>query len=332
MAPAGRDFRAQIGAARREERLLYQLTGELGSSLNLPETLSAFDSRLKDLIGYRCMALYQARENRLSPAYVNGESAQVFCALEIPFGEGPSGVAALTRQPVLNGNPWADAAHGRASSDTAAMRSTLAIPLESGGEVIAVLALYHTAPDAFGSEDVRILLALRGKLAVAAEHALHQERADQLAAVDALTGLPNRRALFQRLDAELARCRRSHSTLGLVVFEIDGFPRNGGPTGAGAARRLWKDIASHLRRICREDDCVARMGEGFVLALGSFSPRDLPEKRRLIESILAELAPADAGARPLVPRIGAAYYPDDGAYAEDLLATADLRLNGFRQD
>jgi diguanylate cyclase (GGDEF)-like protein/putative nucleotidyltransferase with HDIG domain len=329
--PQGRDFRAAIAGARREERLLYQLTGELGSSLSLPDTLSAFDSRLKDLVGYACMALYQVRENRLLPAYVNGEGAQMFCSLEIPFGEGPSGVAALTRQPVLNGNPWADAAHGQASSDSAALGSTLAIPLEWGGEAIAVLSLYHTAPEAFGSEDLRILLALAGKLAVAVEHALHEERAGQLAAVDALTGLPNRRALFQRLDAELARCRRSHGTLGLVVFELDGLPRNGGRNGAAAARRLWKDIASRLRQICREDDCVARMGEGFVLVLGSFSARDLPEKRRLIESILAELAPAAAGARPLVPRIGAAYYPDDGAYAEDLLATADLRLNGARQ-
>ena len=331
LAPAGRDFRTPIAAARREERLLCQLTGELGNSLSLADTLSAFDRRLKDLIDYRCMAVYQVREDRLSPAYVNGEGAQVFCSLGIPFGEGPSGVAALTRRPVLNGNPCADAAHGQASGDSAGMRSTLAIPLESGGDVIAVVALYHTAPDAFGSEDLRILLAVRGKLSLAVEHALHEECADQLAAVDALTGLLNRRALFQRLDAELARCRRSHATLALVVFEIDGFPQMYGQNGAVAARRLWKDIAGGLRRICREDDCVARMGEGFVLALGNFSARDLPEKRRLIESILAELAPADTGARPLVPRIGAAYYPDDGAYAEDLLATADLRLNAARR-
>jgi hypothetical protein len=44
-------FRDAIGAARREDRLLCQLTGELGSSLSLPETLSACDGRLKDLIG-----------------------------------------------------------------------------------------------------------------------------------------------------------------------------------------------------------------------------------------------------------------------------------------
>jgi GGDEF domain-containing protein len=89
-----------------------------------------------------------------------------------------------------------------------------------------------------------------------------------------------------------------------------------------AAQRLCKAIASGLRRMCREDDCVARMGEGFALALGGFSARDLPDKRHLIESMLAELAPSDA----LAARIGAAYYPDDGAYAEDLLTCADRRL------
>jgi diguanylate cyclase (GGDEF)-like protein/putative nucleotidyltransferase with HDIG domain len=327
-APPGRDFRAAIIAARREERLLYQLTGELGSSLNLPETLTAFDSRLKELIGYDCIAVYQVQENRLWPAYVNGESAQVFCSLEIPCGEGPSGVAAATRRPVRNGNPWADAAHGQASDDTTRLHSTLAIPLESAGEVIAVLALYRAAPDAFGSEDLRILLAIRGKLAMAVERALHEERIDRLAVVDTLTGLPNRRALFQRLDAELARCRRNSSTLALLVCEIEGLPRIHSQSGAAAAHRLCKAIASGLRGICREDDCVARMGEGFVLALGGFAARDLPEKRQRIEAMLNELAPPDCSSRPLVPRIGAAYYPDDGAYAEDLLACADLRLDG----
>jgi diguanylate cyclase (GGDEF)-like protein len=335
-APPGRDFRAAIGSARREERLVHQLTAELGSSLSLPETLTGFDHRLKELIAYRCMAFYRVRENLLSPAYVNGEGAQLFCSIEIPLGEGPSGVAALTRQPVLNGNAWADAAHGRAAADSAAMHSTLAIPLESGAETIAVLALYHTAEDAFGGEDLRILLSLRDRLTLAVVHALHQESADQLATVDPLTGLPNRRALFQRLDAELARCRRGGGTLALLVLEIDGFPRIYRQSSAAAARLLWKEVASRLRGICREEDCVARMGEGFVLAFGSFSARDLPEKLRLIEALLVDLSPAGAGALPLAPlpltsRIGAAYYPVDGATADDLLACADLRLNGARQ-
>jgi diguanylate cyclase (GGDEF)-like protein/putative nucleotidyltransferase with HDIG domain len=319
-ASEGPDFRAGIGAARREERLLCQLTGQLGNSLRLPETLSAFDSHLRELISYHAIAVYRVLENRLTPAYVNGDDAQLFCAVEIPCGEGPSGMAAATGEPVVNGDPGADAAHAGAGCEPTTLHSALTLPLESRGEPIAVLALYHAAPEAFGSQDLRILLTVRDKLALAVEHAVRQEQADQLAAVDTLTGLPNRRALFQRLDAELARCRRNRATLALLVCEIDGLRQWGAP----AARRLSKDIASGLRRICREEDCVARMGEGFVLALGGFSARDLPEKRRLIESLLAELAPPES----LVPRIGAAYHPGDGDYAEDLLACADLRLNG----
>ena len=192
-----RDFCSAIGAAWREDRLLSQLNSELGSSLSLPETLSACDGRLRELIGYDAIVLYEVRENRLSPVYVRGHNAQLFGSFDIANGEGPSGVAAATRRAVLNGEPRAGA--------------VLAVPLESSGEssgqAIAVLALCHQARDAFGSEDLRILLAIREKLALAVEHALQHERTDRLTAVDTATGLPNRRALFQRLDADLARCR-----------------------------------------------------------------------------------------------------------------------------
>jgi diguanylate cyclase (GGDEF)-like protein len=322
------DFRAAIGAARREERVLCQLTAGLGDSLSLPETISGLDSHLRNLIAYDCIAVYQVQENRLFPAYVNGANAQLFCSLEIPWGEGPSGIAAATREAVLNGDPVADTAHSQVVPGATTLRSTLAIPLEWDGEPIAVLTLYHAAPDAYDGEDLRVLQAIRAKLASAVYHALQQERADSVASVDTLTGLPNRRALFGRLDAELARCRRNRATMALLVCEIDGLFRIQRQSGAAASNRLCKAIALGLRQIFREDDCVARMGESFVVALGGFSAHDLPEKRYLIESLLVGLAPSAADACPLVPRIGAAYYPYDGSYAEDLLACADLRLNG----
>jgi GGDEF domain-containing protein len=295
------DFRAAIATARREDRLLNQLNIELGSSLSLPETLSACDGRLRELIGYDAIVLYEVRENRLSPVYVRGHNAQLFGSFDIANGEGPSGVAAATRRAVLNGEPRAGAV----------LSVSLESSGESGGEAIAVLALCHQARDAFGSEDLRILLAIREKLALAVEHALQHERTDRLTAVDTATGLPNRRALFQRLDADLARCRRNRATLAVLVCEIDGLPP-----------RLCGVVASELRRICREDDCVARMDEGFVLVLGGFLARDLPEKRHAIECMLAKLAPSES----LAARIGAAYYPEDGDYAEDLLTSADQRL------
>jgi len=61
--------------------------------------------------------------------------------------------------------------------------------------------------------------------------------------------------------------------------------------------------------------------------LGSFGKRHLAEKIRRIEALMAELGPAAGGGPPPAVNVGAAFYPDDGGYAEDLLATADARMN-----
>ena len=97
--------------------------------------------------------------------------------------------------------------------------------------------------------------------------------------------------------------------------------------GSQACESLTQSIAAGLRRICREEDCVARLENEFVLVLGGLQARDLEEKRKLIESVLAEIGAVDFGAHALAPRLGAAFYPEDGGYAEDLLAAAGSRLN-----
>lgn len=75
-------------------------------------------------------------------------------------------------------------------------------------------------------------------------------------------------------------------------------------------------FAAALRRSCREEDFVARMGDRFVLVLTNFRERHLAEKGKQIEQL--------AGSEV---KIGAAFSPGDGAYADDLLAAADARMN-----
>ena len=111
-----RDFRAAIGAARREDRLLSQLNSELGSSLSLPETLSAFDGRLRDLIGYDCYRALCRCGRTGSRRCTSGAERPALRLDRHSVGEGPSGVAAATRRPVLNGDPRADAVVPPASS------------------------------------------------------------------------------------------------------------------------------------------------------------------------------------------------------------------------
>jgi diguanylate cyclase (GGDEF)-like protein len=171
---------------------------------------------------------------------------------------------------------------------------------------------------------------VRAKLARAMENALKHERAEQVSAVDPLTALSNGRGLFLRLDAELARCRRNHAGLAVVVCHVAGLKQVQQRFGPLACAPLHQSIASGLRGICREDDCIARLEDEFVLVLGGFQASDLEEKRKLIESLLDQIGDADLGARVLAPRLGAAFFPEDGSYAEDLLATAGSRLNQAR--
>lgn len=310
-----------VAAAARKNHLLNELVGRLGKSLNLPETLGELDARLRKLIGYHSMALWTPRENHLAAAYVSGEEARWLCSLEIPYGGGVSGRVAETRRAVSNGDPGEEGAYPKDGMRASPPRSVIAVPLEHGGELAGVLALYHSEAAAFQGDDLGVLLHIQRKLAAAVDHALKYESMERLAMEDPATALPNERALFLRLDAELARCRRNRGTLAVLVCDVDGAPRMGRRSGALRA------VAAGLRRLCREEDCVARMGDRFVLVLGSFAKRHLGEKRRRIEALMAELSPAAGGGIPPVVNVGAAFYPDDGGYAEDLLAAADARMN-----
>ena len=315
-----------VAAAARKDRLLHDLIGVVGNSLNLPETLGELDTRLRKLIGYHSMAVWTPRENHLAAAYVNGEEARWLCSLEIPYGGGVSGRVAQTRQAVCNGDPGEEGAYPNHGTGAVRLRSALAVPLEHGGELAGVLALYHNQLAAFQGEDLGVLLHIRGKLAAAVHNALKYESVERLATEDPATALPNERALFLRLDAELARCRRNHGTLAVLVCDVDPAQRMGRRSGALLA------VAAGLRHLCREEDCVARMGDRFVLVLGSFAKRHLADKQRRIEALMAELSPAAGGERPPVVNVGAAFYPDDGGYAEDLLAAADARMNHQSHD
>ena len=190
------------------------------------------------------------------------------------------------------------------SGAEARFRSVLEIPIPlDHGE--GMLSVYHRRPGAFDEHDREVLRAIRSKVTAAIANAVRFERVERLAAVDPESNLLNERALFLRLDSELARARRTGATVGVVVGNL------------GARPVDWPALAAALRPLFREDDGVARMGETFVLVLAGMAPVHLPEKQTRIETVLAQHGvPAE---------LGAAFYPDDGVDADGLLALAGQR-------
>ena len=318
------EFLASIAAARQEAQTLYELTQELGNSLNLHETLSVLDSRLHRLVPYDAIAVYVRKDGLLIPQYVSGENARFFSALRIPVGQGLSGWVAETAQPIVSGNPSVEFGYLNDPTKFTTLRSALAIPLENAIGLTGVLTLYHLNKDAFTRDHLRVLLALKPKLSLTIENALQYQQVAISATTDGLTTLPNARSLFLHLDAELARCQRSAEGLAVLVCDLDGFKQVNDRFGHLVGNQVLQLVAAGLQKCCRNYDYVARMGgDEFVLVLPGFQRADLVEKLKAIEEVAIGAGLAVCGEHLLNISVGPAFCPEDGTDAEGLLAGAD---------
>jgi len=320
-------FLASIAAARQEAQTLFELSQDLGASLSLDETLSVFTVKLRRLVAFDSIAVYVRENDELVPVHVSGENFRLFSSLRIPIGQGLSGWVAQNGKPIVNGNPSVEPGYMNDPAKYSTLRSALAIPLEGLTGIVGVLALYHADRDAFTSDHLRILQAVSSKMALSIENALKYEKAESSATTDYLTGLPNARSLFLELDRELARCKRDHSPLTVMVCDLNGFKQINDRFGHLDGNRVLRLFATALKDSCREYDHVARMGgDEFVIVAPSL-PSDAVRKK--IESMreLARLAGRDICPEDILSLcVGQANYPEDGEDAEQLLAEADRRM------
>ena len=327
------DFLMSIANARQEAHGLFEISQDLGNSLSLDETLSLLAVRLKRLVPYDSFAVYVRREDLLTPAFVTGENFRLFSSLEIPMGQGLSGWVAENRKPIINGNPSVEPGYLNDPNKFSSLRSALAVPLEGPEGSVGVLALYHADRDAFSKDHLRILLAISSKVSLAIDNALRFRQAESSATTDYLTGLPNARSLFMHLDGELARNRRSNSSLTVLVCDLDGFKAINDRFGHLEGNKVLKEVASGLKDGCREYDYVARMGgDEFVLILPGLRDSDVEAKKRRLENLATSAGREITGEEILSFSVGEAQFPRDGADAETLLAEADKRMYRVKQE
>ncbi|MBE0622782.1 MAG: GGDEF domain-containing protein [Burkholderiales bacterium] len=146
---------------------------------------------------------------------------------------------------------------------------------------------------------------------------------------DALTGLPNRKHLMPRFDAVIANAARTGSALALLFVDLDGFKPINDQFGHATGDAVLKAVGKRLASCVREDDLVARLGgDEFVVVLsvdGSHHDAARRVARSIIASIASPIREPNIG-RALSSSVGIAFYPNDAADAESLLAAADRQL------
>ena len=325
-------FLGSIASARQEAQMLWELTHDLGNSLRLDETLSLFAMRLRNLVPSDAIAIYVRREDKLVAEHASGDNFRLFSSLNIPVGEGLSGWVAESRKPVINGNPALEPGYADDPSSTSPLCSALSVPLDSPNGVVGVLTLYRTKAKAFTPDNLRVLLAISSKLGLCIENALKFQQAESSATTDYLTDLPNARSMFLHLDREIARCRRTQSSLGVMVCDLNGFKQVNDRFGHLEGNNILKQFANVLREVCREYDYVARMGgDEFVIVAPGMKREAAQERALLLNHYAQEIGERVCGERLLSLSVGTSFFLEDGTDAEQLLSEADRRMYIVKQ-
>jgi diguanylate cyclase (GGDEF)-like protein/PAS domain S-box-containing protein len=157
------------------------------------------------------------------------------------------------------------------------------------------------------------------------QHRLNEERIRQLAYYDALTGLPNRRLLEDRLQHGIRHAHRKQQMLAVMFVDLDHFKAVNDIHGHAAGDHLLTEIAARLQSCLREDDTLARLGgDEFIVLLPELDNSEHATRiaRRLIDANARPYRCGDALLR-VGSSIGISLYPLDGETAESLMEAAD---------
>ena len=157
----------------------------------------------------------------------------------------------------------------------------------------------------------------------------HSKRAlESLALHDALTGLPNRRLLMDRLSSAIAHARRNKSIMAVMYLDLDGFKQINDTLGHDAGDTLLNLVAARLLAAVRQEDTVARLGgDEFVIALWGLSHADAVAKlaSKVIQAVSQSYSIQGRGVN-ITASVGVGIYPTHAEEAETLMKSADLAL------
>jgi diguanylate cyclase (GGDEF)-like protein/PAS domain S-box-containing protein len=150
----------------------------------------------------------------------------------------------------------------------------------------------------------------------------------QQAHFDALTGLPNRRMLRERLSQEIKKCRRHGLKVALLILDLDHFKEVNDTLGHDRGDQLLAQTAKRIKDSLRDIDTVARMGgDEFTVVVSELS--DAIHLNSILSKLLRSLSSAfqlDHDQVFVSASIGVTIYPDDGIEIETLLKNADQAL------
>jgi diguanylate cyclase (GGDEF)-like protein len=261
-----------------------------------------------------------AHQGKLTPRFPEGG--------ELSPGTGLCARAMQTGRPVVENDVLSVPGYVPGFVET---RSELCLPLVSLGETLGVLTLESARPNAFQPADLQPLESVADICAVAMQNARYIERVRQLAYVDGLTGMFNRRFFEMRIADEIERSKRYGGGFAVIMIDIDNFKRLNDDFGHLLGDEVLRQMLSIFSHNLRKTDVACRYGgEEFVV----ITPHAAGESGMAIAEKLRRVS--ETWHFPGVPRAvtisaGVASMPEQGLTRDELVRAADDALYAAKQ-
>ncbi len=264
------DYVKQIHAAHSEVAALYEMAQTFSSSLDVQDVVSLTVNRIERMIPFTTCAVYLRQPDDSSlAAYTFGRNAERIRGRRLAAGLGIAGWVVINGRPMINTDPMLDLNEFLGDNETG-YRTAAVFPLTEEGRTIGALALYTNELESYSSGHVHLLESVSRLASTALQHAMLHEQTKAIAQTDALTGLPNGRALYTRLDQELANAAEQGSSLTVLCFNVMGLRVVNESYGYQAGDRMLVEVAARLRSAVGEAGMLSRIaGDEFICLLSN---------------------------------------------------------------
>ncbi|HET7545935.1 MAG TPA: diguanylate cyclase [Polyangiaceae bacterium] len=322
----------QLDRAKVEQGKLYRAANALASATTEAQVIEAGVSGAREFAAFdfAVVTLFDKNSGEHEICAVSGDGADELVGQRFKHNSGLVSMVVANRHALPYRGDY-DPSHQTVFTrrlSPPAMPSLLVLPLLVHDRALGTLVLGSQRRAAFGDSVRPTLEVLASHVAVSLSNARMLKRLEEMATMDGMTGLFNKRALQDVAVQKLKSAQRFNKPLSMLVCDIDHFKRVNDTYGHDVGDLVIKGFADVLKRVKRDTDAVGRFGgEEFVIVCEETDERGaLLLGERIRSELEATSFHTELGPIKVTCSVGAALFPIAGQSFEALFKSTDEAL------